>query len=95
MPFRPCIALLTRMKDPEGRTLFFAIRSTSHGRSNADFIRPHGVPDFEGDSAWFEIVKAHFPESPWPQWRVVRPLERGREKMTTTPTFSVQIPDFR
>ncbi len=72
MPFRPRIAQLTRMTDPEDRTLFFTIPSTSHGRSNVDFIRPQVVPDFEGDSAWFEIVRAHVPDSPWPQWKVIR-----------------------
>ena len=75
MPYRSQIAELTRMKDLEGRTLCFTIPRVGRGRSRADFIEKAMVPEFEGDSAWFEIVKV--PAVPWPQWSVVRRVEEA------------------
>lgn len=54
--------------DPNSRTLFFYVhlgrRSPSHR-----FFRPHEVPEFEGDRAWFEIDRAKG------GWRFVRQVE--------------------
>jgi hypothetical protein len=75
MAFRPRIAKLTRMRDIEGRTLCFETSSLTHGRCPLDFIDKERVPDFEGDAAWFEIVKVREPDCPWPRWTVIRRVE--------------------
>ena len=72
--FKPRLALLTRMKDLDGNTLCFTTSRVGRARSHADFIEKDQVPEFIGDSAWFEIVKRRVPNSPWPQWTVVRRL---------------------
>ena len=75
MAFRPLIAKLTRMTDMEGRTLRFTAPVGDGRRHRTDFIDPERVPDFEGDSAWFEIVKVREPGCPWLRWKVIRRVE--------------------
>ncbi len=74
MAYRSTIAELTRMRDLDGTTLSFSFRH-QRGRSAHDFIEKDAVPDFEGESAWFEIVKVA--AVPWPRWTVVRRAEEG------------------
>ena len=78
MPFLPRIAKLTRVTDREGRTLQFTTPSLARGRCPLDFIDKERVPDFEGDEAWFEMVKVREPNCPWPRWRVIRRVEPPR-----------------
>ncbi|MBV9995606.1 MAG: hypothetical protein JO127_10365 [Caulobacteraceae bacterium] len=68
------IAVLTRMKDLDGRTLCFTLLA-SGGRRLHDFIDKERVPDFEGDQATFETEKVREPGSPWLRWRVIRRVE--------------------
>lgn len=52
-----------------GHTLFFGISLGSRSRGHKWFS-PGEVPEFEGNSAWFEIDRAKG------QWRFVRQIER-------------------
>ncbi len=45
---------IERRTDIAGKTLYFMIKSGSRSRQHK-FFEPSKVPDFEGDSAWFEI----------------------------------------
>lgn len=45
---------LHRRRDLDGRPLNLMIRAASRDRSHR-FMDPADVPDFEGESAWFEI----------------------------------------
>jgi hypothetical protein len=46
--------LLHRRHDLDGRLLYGMIRAASRDRPHR-FVDPADVPDFEGESAWFEI----------------------------------------
>ena len=55
------------------RTLFFHTKPMGR-RARAIFFRPHRVPEFEGDSAWFEVKRV-----PKRGWEIVRRVdELGR-----------------
>ena len=45
---------LHRRRDLSGRPLYVMIRAASRGRPHR-FLDPGEAPDFEGESAWFEI----------------------------------------
>ncbi len=45
---------IRRYLDLDGRTLFFAVYLGSRSRGWKTF-KPHEAPDFEGDSATFEV----------------------------------------
>lgn len=71
------IAKLTRVRkyvgDANSPTLLFTCPGGSgRGNSRSDFIAADNVPDFEGETAWFELetVKA----KPWPYLRAIRRL---------------------
>jgi hypothetical protein len=51
-----------------GQTLFFRADGGDR-RHPAPFFRPHEVPEFEGESAWFEAERI-----PNGGWRIVRRL---------------------
>jgi hypothetical protein len=74
---------LTRQRAPENagsRTLFFT--SPPLGKPGRKvFFRPDQVPDFEGDSAWFEAERV-----PKVGWRVIRRVtEHGQPYEEKTP----------
>ncbi|MGA0603111.1 hypothetical protein ACO2Q3_20555 [Caulobacter sp. KR2-114] len=71
---RPIIAVLTRMKDLDGNTLCFTMPRLTRHRPQA-FIQRDAVPDFEGDSATFELLKVRTADSPWPRWTVLRRVD--------------------
>lgn len=73
---------LTRMRashgDPTSRTLAFTFPCTTGGsrRSATEFVNVEDVPDFEGESAWFEMEKVERGNGrSWPWWRAVRQVE--------------------
>lgn len=72
------IAVLSRMKDMEGRTLCFTIPAITRRRL-LDYIDKDRVPDFEGDAATFEIEQVREPDCPWPRWRVLRQVHNAGE----------------
>ena len=74
MPFRPRIAKLVRVTDLDGRTLHFMIPGTDR-RHVAEMVARDRVPEFEGETAWFEMVLERVPGCPWPRWRVIRRVE--------------------
>jgi len=43
-------------------------------RSVRDFRDPQHVPDFEGETGWFELGKVQ--ATPWPYWHALRQVER-------------------
>ncbi|MCA3709743.1 MAG: hypothetical protein IM658_03440 [Phenylobacterium sp.] len=45
---------LHRRRDLDGQPLYLMIRAASRDRPHR-FLDPADVPDFEGESAWFEI----------------------------------------
>ena len=76
------IEQLTRMRarhgDPTSRTLAFTFpRNTGGGRRSAvEFVDADDVPDFDGESAWFEMEKIERGNGRrWPWWRAVRQVE--------------------
>jgi hypothetical protein len=76
MPTTRRIVVLTRLRDPNGRTALFTLPGgRGRGRSVVDFIAKERVPEFEGDSATFEIEKVREPGCPWLRWRVVRRVD--------------------
>lgn len=71
------IEKLTRVRKytgaPDSPTLMFTCPGGSgRGNCRSDFINKENVPDFDGETAWFELetVKA----TPWPYLRAVRRL---------------------
>lgn len=59
----------------DGRTLYFTF-PTGTGRSRrcrVGFVEPRRVPDFVGDTAWFEMEQVE--GTPWTYWRAVRQVE--------------------
>ncbi|MDO8912274.1 MAG: hypothetical protein Q8N10_03185 [Phenylobacterium sp.] len=62
---------IERRTDVGGKTLYFMIKSGSRSRQHK-FFEPGEVPDFEGDSAWFEI-EARGGRSHWKVLRQVEP----------------------
>ena len=72
------IAVLTRVKDLDGNTLNFWMPAGHRiGRHNTEWIGKERVPEFEGDSATFEIERVKEPDCPWPRWRVLRRITDG------------------
>lgn len=51
---RPLLRDLHRRRDLDGKTLYFLIRSGSRSRQHQLF-EPDEVPEFEGESVWFEV----------------------------------------
>ena len=39
------------------RTLHFLLHSDARRTGRADYVDPKNVPEFEGDTAWFEVEK--------------------------------------
>lgn len=77
MAYQPRIQLVTRMRsnhsdDPPFRTLCFTTRGSGRSRSLVDFIDVDRVPDFEGEEAWFLMVKERVRDSPWPKWKTLK-----------------------
>lgn len=77
--YRRAVMELTRMrerhKDATSRTLCFTTPGgTGHGNSRSTFVAVENVPEFEGESTWFEmeLVAGH----PWSYWRAVRQVDR-------------------
>ena len=56
-------------------TLCFTAPVGNGRRQPTDFIGKERVPDFEGKSAWFEIIKVREPDCPWPRWKVIRRVD--------------------
>lgn len=75
MPTQRQIAELTKVYGNEKQLLFYTMpHLTGRGsRSSSDFIRPEHVPDFEGESAWFELES--FRQGSWRQWRATRRVD--------------------
>ncbi len=77
------IAHLTRIAVDEGygeartrRTLHFLLHSDARRAGRADYVDPKNVPEFEGDTAWFEVEKIERGDGHrWPWWRAVRQAE--------------------
>lgn len=72
------IVLLTRVRsnDNDGRrTLHFTSESLSikSRRSRVGFVDKERVPEFEGESAWFEVERV--PATPWSYWRAIRRVD--------------------
>ncbi len=59
----------------DGRTLYFTFpNGTGRARRcRVTFVEPHRVPDFVGDTAWFEVEQVE--GRPWSFWRAVRQVE--------------------
>ncbi|MFY8142763.1 MAG: hypothetical protein ACOVMT_02625 [Caulobacter sp.] len=58
-----------------GRTLFFKFKGGTRRaeRSLYSFVSPEHVPDFKGQTAWFEVEEVS--GKPWSYWRAVRQVE--------------------
>ena len=69
---QPIVKRLERRLDHEGRTLYFII-ATSDRRRRPTFLEPENVPDFPGDSAWFEVERVK--KGPWLSWRAIRRVD--------------------
>jgi hypothetical protein len=83
--YRRDVKELTRVRehqvDPTSRTLHFTTPGGSgHGNSRSTFVAVEDVPEFEGESAWFEmeLVGGH----PWSYWRAVRQVDRPAHART-------------
>jgi hypothetical protein len=61
------------------RTLFFTTEFIGR-KGHADFFRPHQVPAFEGESAWFEAERA-----PKVGWRILRRVTEQGEPCEDDP----------
>ena len=76
--YRRMIRKLTRMRerhgDPTSRTLCFTTPGGGAGNSRSTFVDVEHVPDFEGESAWFETELVE--GAPWSYWRAVRQVEQ-------------------
>jgi hypothetical protein len=59
--------------DPTSRTLFFTTPGGGPGNSRSTFVAVEHVPEFEGESAWFEMELVE--GAPWSYWRAVRQVE--------------------
>jgi hypothetical protein len=71
--------LLTRMReragDPQSRTLclMYSKNTGGGGRSATGFVDIRDAPEFEGESAWFEMEAVERGNGrAWPYWRAVR-----------------------
>ena len=73
MPKNISIARLERRCDPEGKTLYFMIPSTTR-RSPPKFIRPEHMCEPDGPGGWFEI------ETIYAKPRAIRKAIRRVEK---------------
>ena len=76
--FMRSVEKLTRCRGSGGRTLQFTFPSKTGGsrKSATEFVSPGDVPDFEGESAWFELEKVERGNGrSWPWWRAVRQVE--------------------
>lgn len=76
--FLRAVVKLTRHRGPDGRTLQFTFPSKTGGsrRSATEFVNSEDVPEFEGESAWFEMEKVGRGNGrSWPWWRAVRQVE--------------------
>jgi hypothetical protein len=76
--WRRCIERLTRQRertgDPSSRTLYFTFPGANgHARSRVTFVSPEHVPDFAGETAWFEMELTA--GVPWSYWRAVRQVD--------------------
>ena len=79
--YRRAVMQLTRVQ-AHGRTLYFTFpNGTGRARrSRSTFVEPHRVPDFEGDTAWFEMDLVE--GKPWTFWRAVRQVEPPADART-------------
>jgi hypothetical protein len=73
---------LTRQRERSGdstsRTLSFTFAKGTGGgdRSAVGFVSPEDVPEFEGETAWFEMEAVERGNGrPWSWWRAVRQVE--------------------
>lgn len=73
MPTQRMTAELTKVYGNEKQLLFYTIPRSTRGRSASDFIRPEHVPDFDGETAWFELES--FKDGAWTQWRATRRVD--------------------
>lgn len=73
--YRRRVMLLTRMRerDPTSRTLCFTTPGGGAGNSRTTFVAVEHVPEFEGESAWFEMELVA--GVPWSYWRAVRQVD--------------------
>jgi hypothetical protein len=75
--YRRIVRQLTRMRerrsDPASRTLCLTTPDSGQGNSRCTFVDPEHVPDFEGESAWFEMELVE--GVPWSYWRAVRQVD--------------------
>ena len=72
--YQRAVQKLTRVY-ADGRTLYFTFPNGT-GRSRrcrVAFVERHRVPEFEGDTAWFEVEQVE--GKPWSFWRAVREME--------------------
>jgi hypothetical protein len=69
------------------RTLFFTTEFIGR-KGHADFFRPHQVPAFEGESAWFEAERV-----PKLGWRIIRRVtEHGQPYEAAAPPGNGGLP---
>ena len=68
------VAVLTKVRDLGGNVLAYSMPARRRiGRHNMECgSDPERVPEFDGDSASFEIGRVREPGCPWPRWRVLR-----------------------
>lgn len=76
---------LTRMRescrDLASRTLCFtAPGGAGRGNSRTTFVDVEHVPEFEGETAWFEMELVE--GIPWSYWRAVRQVEPPADART-------------
>lgn len=62
-----------RHGDPTSRTLCFTTPGGGPGNSCSTFVAVEHVPEFEGESGWFEMELVE--GVPWSYWRAVRQVE--------------------
>ena len=68
--------------DADGRAPYFYTAATERHR-RALFFRPHEVPEFEGDSAWFEARRHDG------QWRIVRRVDELEAPLGSTGSLAL------
>lgn len=76
--WRRAIEKLTRQRERTGdlssRTLYFTFPGSRRAsRSQVTFVSPEHVPDFIGETAWFEMELVD--GVPWSWWRAVRQVD--------------------
>lgn len=57
---------------PPFRTLCFRTHGGGRYRCPDDFIDAQRIPEFDGEEAWFLMVKEREPGCPWPRWKVLQ-----------------------